>query len=382
MNCFVKESYGVIWHFYHNSHGICFCKMTDENITEYQVLLPEGQDDFDAIVDDSNCIHMVFQNRDGDIVYANHFNGQWRKTTLLQSKNQAYYPKNFILKRVNNWLNLLYCIEYNGRKMLTHHIIDAEGNTPYVVDCIKDNFYVAQDNAGNIVSLFYSETKKAWGTKTYVWSQKQWSDFSEISQLRDCKNPFLFIDKENKIHIVYERELCIFEYYEQNEKMLGTGQKPIMVFQNDNVIMWEGVTDNKIFIKKSTDNAPTIFMSGGFSRPSRFKLRYTSYESGLIADYCTGNIINGSVRMYGINNFFVVSQTSPVSLKPEKSEDFHDKAYMEIQKLKIRISQLSGIIEGLQSRIEEYDSKKIDRRLKELETAATKSDKPKLFSFF
>ena len=102
MNCFVKESHGVIWHFYHNSHGICFCKMTDENITEYQVLLQEGQEDFDVIIDDSNCIHMVFQNEAGDILYANHFNGQWRKTTLMQSKNQTYYSKGFQLKRVNN----------------------------------------------------------------------------------------------------------------------------------------------------------------------------------------------------------------------------------------------------------------------------------------
>ena len=68
--------------------------MNDENITEYSVLLPEGQADFDVLVDDSNCIHMVFQNRDGDIMYANHFDGQWRKTILLESKNKGYYRNN------------------------------------------------------------------------------------------------------------------------------------------------------------------------------------------------------------------------------------------------------------------------------------------------
>lgn len=382
MNCFVKESYGVIWHFYHNSHGICFCKMTDENITEYQVLLPEGQEDFDVIVDDSDGIHMVFQNKEGDILYANHFNGQWRKTTLMQSKSQTCYPKSFVLKRVNNWLNLLYCIEYNGRKMLTHQIIDAEGNTPFVVDCIKDDFCVAQDSAGNISVVFYSETQKGWGMKSYIWSQKKWTDFSLINQLKDCKNPFLFIDKDDKMHIVYERELCIFEYYENNEKMIGTGQKPVMVCQSDNIIMWEGITDNKIFIKKSTDNAPTVFMSGGFSRPVRFKIRYTVYEPDLNADCCTGNIINGSVRMYGINNFFVVSPTSPVSIPSEQNVNADDRAYLEMQKMKIKINQLSSIIDNLQSKIDEYESKKIDRRIEELETAVNKSNKPKLFSFF
>lgn len=381
MDCFVKESYGVIWHFYHNSHGICYCKMTDENISKYQVLLPEGQEDFDVIVDDSNCIHMVFQNKEGDIVYANHFNEQWRKTTLLQSKSRAYYPKQFILKRVNNWLNLMYLIEYDGRKMLTHQIIDSEESSPYVIDCIRDNFCVAQDSSGNIVSLFFSESNKAWGIKTYVWSQKKWGNFEEIHQLKDCKNPFLFIDVEDKMHIVYERDFCIFEYFDKKEKMTGTGQRPIMVYQNDNIIMWEGITDNKIFIRNSTDNAPTVFMSGGFSKPSIYKLRYTTYETDLIADYCTGNILNGSVKLYGINGFFVVSHTTPVSVKA-KPEDEIDGSYIEIQKLKIKISQMSNIIDKLQRKLEEYDSKKIDRRIKELETAVNKSDKPKLFSFF
>lgn len=382
MNCFVKESYGVIWHFYHNTHGICYCKMTDENITEYQVLLPDGQEDFDVLVDDSNCIHMVFQNKEGDILYANHFNGQWRKTTLLKSKSQGYYPKNFVLRRVNNWLNLLYCIEYNGRKMLTHQIIDGTEGTPYVIDCIKDGFCAAQDSSGNITALFYSETQKSWGFRRYVWSKKEWADFVPLNQLENCCNTFLFIDRDDNIHIVYDRESCVYEYCNNTEKMIGTGQKPIMLFQRDNIIMWEGITDNKIYVKKEGDNAPTVIMSGGFSKPARFKLRYTTYEQDLCADCCTGNIINGSVRVYGVNNFFAVSHTSPVSLKASESDNTDNTAYMEMQKLKVRISQLNGIIERLQSQMEEYDAKKIDRRLKELETAVNKTYKTKFLGLF
>lgn len=382
MNCFVKESYGVIWHFYHNSHGICYCRMTDDNITEYQVLLPEGQDDFDILVDDSNCLHMVFQNKDGDILYANHFNGQWRKTTLLKSKSQGCYPKDFAIKRVNNWLNLLYCIEYNGRRMLTHQIIDGTEGTPYVIDCIKDSFCTAQDSSGNITALFYSETQQSWGMRTYVWSKKEWSEFLPVNQLEGCKSVFLFADSEDNMHIVYDRENFIYEYYDNIENMVGTGQKPIMLCQRDNIIMWEGITDNKIYIKKDGDSAPTVIMSGGFSRPSRFKLRYTTYEQDLSADCCTGNIVNGRVRTYGVNNFFVVSNTSPVSLRREENGETDNAAYMEMQRLKIRISQLNSIIENLQATLAEYDVKKIDRRLKELETAVNKTDKTKFFGLF
>lgn len=356
--------------------------MIDENITEYQVLIPDGQVDFDVIVDDSNGIHMVFQNNEGDILYANHFNGQWKKTTLMQSKNRAYYNKNLVMKRVGNWLNILYCIEYNGKQMLTHQIIGSDENIPYVIDCIKGDFCATQDTSGNICVLFYSETKKSWGIKKYVWSQKQWSEFTTTEKLADCKNPFLFIDREDKLYIVYERDFCIFEFFEGNEKMIGTGQKPIMIHCNHNTVIWEGITDNKIYIKKDNDNTPTVFMSGGFAKPARFKLRYTTYELSLIAECCKGNIINGMVRTYGINNFFVVSRTSPVSLKTQKTEDFDNTAYEEMQRLKIKVSQLNNIIETLQSKINEYEDKKIDNRLQELETVVNKSNKPKLFSLF
>lgn len=381
MNFFVKESYGVIWHFYHNTHGICYCKMVDENITEYQVLLPEGQEDFDIIVDDSNCIHMVFQNKEGDILYANHFNGQWRKTTLLKSKSQNCYPKNFSLKRVNNWLNLLYCIEYNGRKMLTHQIIEGTGNTPYVIDCIREDFYVSQDSSGNIVTLFYSETQKKWGIKKFIWSKKEWEDFYATDWLEGSKNAFLFIDNEDDLHIVYEREFCIYEHHHGTENMIGTGQKPTMAFQRNNIIMWEAVTDNKIYIKKEGDSAPTVIMSGGFSKPVCFNLRYTTYEQDLMADCCKGNIINGNVRMYGINNFFAISNASPVSLNKADSKEL-ENTYMEMQRLKIRINQLNSVIERLQAQVEECDAKKIDRRLNELETAVNKTNKTKFLGFF
>ena len=375
MNFFVKESYGALWHFYHNAHGICYCQMRDENISEYNVLLPEGQEDFDVLVDDSNCIHMVFQNRDGDIMYANHFDGQWRKTILLESKNKGYYPKNFALKRINNWLNILYTIEYNGRKMLTHQLIDSTRGTPEVIDCIKDAFCTVQDSSGNIILFYYSEVLKSYGIKKYIWSQKQWSDFEKISEIDGCKNPYLFCDANDNIHIVYDKNFNVYEFYEGEEKLLGTGQKPVMLCQREKKVVWEGVSDNKIFIKGENDNAPTVIMSGSFSRPVRFNLRYTTYEDDLAAECCPGNIINGSVRLYGVNNFFVISASSPYSITKTES-DAEDMVYREMQKLKIKIDRISDIVEKLQHQAEGEENKKTDR------TQAVHKDKTKLFGLF
>jgi len=378
VNCFVKESYGALWHFYHNAHGICYCKMNDENITEYNVLLPEGQVDFDVLVDDSNCIHMVFQTKDGDMVYANHFNGQWRKTILLESKSKEYYPKKIVVRRVNNWLNVLYCIEYSGRKMLTHQIVDSELGSPRVIDCIKDEFFCVQDSMSNIILLYYSEIHKSYGFKKYIWSKKEWDEFEKINLPKEAKNLFLFCDKKDDLHILYERNFNIYRFFEGKEELLGTGQKPIMVYQRENIVMWEGVSDNKVYVKREGDNAPMVIMSGSFSRPVRFGLKYTTYEEDFVADCCLGNIVNGSVRMYGINNFFVISHTSPININATKEDD-NNLAYREMQKLKIKIDRLNEIVEKLQMKVDNYEDKKTDRCS---ETAVSKTFKSKLFGLF
>ena len=356
--------------------------MQDENITGYSVLMPDGRDDFDVCIDDSDSMHIVCQNGDGDILYINHFNDSWRKTILLKSKNKTSYNKDFSIIRVGNWLNVFCCIEYNDNRMLTHQIIDKDDVTPLVIDCIKYSYSVAKDSFGNIHILYYSETNKSWGIKKYVWSKKEWSDFSPVSEICDCKMPFLFIDSEDKIHILFEIDYSVKEFYDGNIVLHGTGKNPFMVFQNGIVIMWEGVSDGKIFVKKESDETPTVFMPGGFLKPSIFKLRYTGYEPDLNARNCFGNIYDGKVKTYGVNNFFAVSK-KPVSRDisvtqnqiqnpnnsgtvTENSENF---IYIEIQKLKIQLNQLSTILEQLQTKTRELDVEKINRRLDEVENA-------------
>lgn len=373
MNCFVKETYNTIWHFYHNSHGICFCKMTDENIREYQVLLPEGQDDFDVCIDDTDCIHLLCQNTDGDIMYLNHFNGQWRKSTLLKAKSPSSYKKDFSVRLTPNCLNAFYCITYNGKRMLTHHTIDANALPPSVIDCIDGPFCTA--TAKDCIYLFfYSETAQSWGTKKYNPAQKAWEDFVPTENIKNCKNPFLYIDADEKTHIVYEDNGYIAEYFDGKITDIGMGQNPVMVYQNYDMLIWEGIADNKIYIKRTVEQTPTVFMPGGFAKPIKMRLRYTGKESNINADMCHGNIVNGTVRTYGINNFFATAQ-KPVQPHTEES---NTNTNIEIQKLKIQIGQLNSLLQKLQTQITAEDIEKINRRLDEVEEAVNK--KTKLFN--
>lgn len=384
MDVFVKESYGVIWHFYHNRHGICFCKMKDDKISKYQVLIPDGQEDFDVIIDDTDTLHLVCQNTEGDILYFNYHDSKWGKATLLKSKNPTNYKKDFVIKRVGNWLNLFYCINYNGNRMLTHHMFERQGETPTVVDCIGSDFSVALDSLGNIYALFFSETHKKPGVRKYLWSQKRWEDFSPIDELLDAKNYFLYIDKEDKMHILFELSGCVKSYVEGEVKLLGTGTSPIMLDQNGELVMWSGEHDNKVYIRRHDDLSPTVFMPGGFSKPLRFKLRYTSYEPNIRAEMCLGNIVDGAVKTYGVKNFFVVSSTppavSPINPQGTEAHSEPNTSYIELQKLKIQIGRLQSIIEKLQSEIETLNAQKIDRRLNELEETVDKKLRNKILN--
>ena len=52
---FLKQSNGLVWHFTHNgSNGLCFCKMQDENIRDYEILMQNALADYDVTIDEDN----------------------------------------------------------------------------------------------------------------------------------------------------------------------------------------------------------------------------------------------------------------------------------------------------------------------------------------
>ena len=197
--------------------------------------------------------------------------------------------------------------------------------------------------------------------------EKRWTDFIPVNISHKVKNPFLYIDEDDQVHIVYEKDMSIIEYFKGEENIVGTGRRPVMFFQNEEIITWESMVDNKVFLKRKSDTAPTVIMYGGFSSPRQFGIRYTGYETSLNADFCKGNVVNGNVRLYGINNFFAVSKRPPATYDEGKKDDVD--RYIDFKKLNIKINQLEAIIEGLQRKIDEFDNIKINRRLSNLETA-------------
>lgn len=386
MNCFVKERYETVWHFYHNSQGICFCKMNKDNIGEYSVLYPEGTEDFDVLIDDSDSLHMVCRNVGGDIVYINHSKGKWHKGVVTEAKNPVNYSRNISLERVNNWLNILYYTEYKGKKMITHRILESENLPPQVVDCAEGDFSTAKDSMGNIYILYYSVKNNCFGMKKFWWSQKRWTEFEPVEKLLGCKSSFLYIDCEDVLHIAYETDGVIWEYCSGEVKKIGTGQNPIICNNGLDFLMWEGISDNKIYIKNFDEDTPTVFMPGSFGKPIKFGLRYTGEERGIRAKYCFGNIVNGRVKTYGINDFFSTIKRPEENVVEDVKNGAGAGVDLELNKriaeIQSRLERLSFAVESIMSVMAEADYKEINRQLQDIQSAVNKKPKQKLFNIF
>jgi|GEM_PF-2940979 len=367
---FIKESFGALWHFCHNREGICFCRMKDEHLAEYEILLSEGQSDFGVIIDDSDCIHLICQNNAGDIIYLNYTKQNWQKVVVMQSKNQISYPKNFRIQRTNKWINIFYIIEYKGQKMLTHQMLERSDVPPTVLDYVGDDYSLAKDSMNNLYVLFYSQSQRAYGYKKYSWNTKKWEEFSKIDVPSTFMHPYLFIDSVDTMHIVGVLNDDVV-YYSDTLTTIAKGIRPIVIQKENLHIMWLS-KGGIVYGCQSVDGGknfqnPTEFMAGRFAQTKLFSISYTAFERQINARNCYGFIGDSTVKFYALGEFFNVLKTPPRPIQKSLSEEareFIQKTEpqpeqefsienIELTKLKIQMGHISSNLEKINKKLDE-----------------------------
>lgn len=364
MEHFIKPSYGKIWHFCHNSEGICYSSILGEQNSNYEVLLPDGEPDFDVIIDNNDNIHLVCQNQNGDIIYMTFDKEKWSKQVLMQSKSKENYPKNFCLQRVVNWINILYSLEYKNNRIVAHQIIGNDGETPRVLDYIDGDFSVAKDKFNNIFVVYQSHTYQNFGYMVYIWSKKEWSDFVAIPVEGAVTKPHVFVDKSDTVHItgVLNGEII---YYSDTVQIFGKGDNPIFIEKDNLYLLWESEQDGKIHAACSADGGKTFsttteFMAGRFSATKIYAIGYTSYEQSCRASKCYGYLSEGLVKFYLSPDFFNISRIPPKPLENNIEKEVQDfrqqllptnttsdfkKILTEIEKISIKLDILQKTLD-------------------------------------
>lgn len=357
----VKQSYGCMRHFCHNSSGICFCTMTDAHTTEYDVLLEGGQSDYDVLIDDSDTIHLICQNSQGDIIYLKNEEQDWRKYTLLKSKSPSAYPKDFRNLRVGNWISIIYAVDYKGKRLLSHHILE-NSDVPNAIDYAVGEFACTRDEYGNIY-LFYTNSAGVSGWRRFIWSRKEWSEFTSAAANGNIKNPHIYVNE--KVHIAAVAEGNVVYISGGDEKMLAEeGTCPIILKNEASLyIMWKSMRDQRVWASLSNDNGstfqrPTEFMAGRFAPVKLFGLACTSFEQ-YDARQCYGYIKDNTISLFLLGNFMRISRTPPKAVVPEVKKD----ADIGLTKMKIQLQQMSDTMSKMEFRLG-----MLEKLIKEMDT--------------
>ncbi|OQB12665.1 MAG: hypothetical protein BWY15_02124 [Firmicutes bacterium ADurb.Bin193] len=352
---FVKQTYGVMWHFCHNTGGICFCRMTSDHITEYEVLLSSGQKDFDVLIDDTDTIHLVCGDDSGSMIYISNRDKTWKKYTVMQSKTIEVSPKNFNIYRVGNWINVIYSIDYKGKRLLSHQILESS-NPPGAIDYTEGEFCTTKDLDGNIYVL-YNNQSGALGWRKFAWGKKEWSDFTAITAGEGLISPYIYVD--DKIHIAGIRDDSVVYISDGTEHCLGTpGSGPIILKHGGLLyVMWENKRSGKVCVCPSSNRgasfqSPTEFVSGTFAPVKLYSLAHTSFEN-CFARHCYGYIRDNTVNLYLLGDYLNIKLSPPKPVMPTVQKD----EGVELVKLKIQLQQLSEAVAKMGLRVDALEKK-------------------------
>ncbi|MDD4688586.1 MAG: hypothetical protein PHE51_02435 [Eubacteriales bacterium] len=309
MNTIIKLSNNQTWIFYYNNdNGICFSRLNSQGkVCDTSILSGNCPDDFDVICDSQDNIHLCCQNNVGDIIYYRCTNHYWNKTVLLHSKSNTTNNKQFKLFTVNNWISILYTLEYRNKNMLVHHIPQLSAQ-PTVIDYIGKAYAASCDVEGNIAIFYDSELNSAFGYKEYKLSQKSWSDFTPKPEFDRSDTVVSLFDNNNDLNVVFSKNKEVHYSDKHDNTLLSTGTRPLIhILNNMQVIQWN--YKGKIHSAISRDGVSSWEKSGEYNIGNNYKLIdiykiSSNYpQIALKGEYIYGYMADNRVNLLGLNDF-------------------------------------------------------------------------------
>ncbi len=221
------------WHFFVKPfYGLCFRKKEGARFLPFEVLLPDILEDF-YVLSAENELHLVCQDKTGNILYLLYQDGVWQKSVLLESKTGASYPKHFSLLTTSGYVNLFYVILYKEKYMLIHQVLNMPDKTPAVIDRIVFGSppYLVSKTVGTDLAIIYENEAGRFGSCTYRWSKKEFSRHLPLYPEMNPKIAGLLAEENGKIRYAAFISAGNFKnlvYFEQKED--GSYTLPVTVY--------------------------------------------------------------------------------------------------------------------------------------------------------
>lgn len=329
-----------IWNFYFQNNAIYF-RIIGENGQASQIA-GDAYFDFDVISDNKNNIYIIFQDRDGSIIYLSYINRTWHKQVLLMSKTKTAYTKSFKLMMCSELLLTIYTIVKDAKPMLIFQYLNA-ASSPVVADYLSPapRSFFAYPNENCDIDIYYQNSEGILGCKTYIWSKKEFGGFNDI--LKDANSPFAI--GKNQIAAISNGRIVYIDNDSKTDLYNSYGSELYApyccILDGTKYFMWQ--QGNLIFHLKETEN--------GFSIPSKFSSPFS-----IPVIYEIKSTPKDTVYMYGVqnnNNITLMSPGLPVSVN-----DFFAKKALKTDengdKLDIILKKLNNI-EKMMSSIAHFD---------------------------
>lgn len=210
-----NQSNGKILNIYYKENtGLCMSLLSGKkNWMAPELITRNVLRGFSACMDDVDKIHIICNDKDGNILYITNKSDVWKTETILHSKKANAQDKFLNIMCTDYGILFFYILEYSGSPLLSFQILRDRGGLtdPKVIDYVTVTgtpYKVLKDKNGLIYILYkgYENTGEL-GYRTFINSSLQWSEcikikshiFGPETRLLDAD-----IDSQDNFHIFWQ----------------------------------------------------------------------------------------------------------------------------------------------------------------------------------
>lgn len=384
-NFLLKKSTGTIVHiFFRKKYGICWRKLEEGySWTKPSIILDDAYNDFHADIDSNDSIHIVFQDRKGNINYSIIRGNKRDNTIVLNSKSASPYNKYISMNIQQSTIDLFFIIKHKNDQMLSHQIIrDNKPFNPKVIGYVSEDprpysyisdrnntavFYQYPDN--NLIKLY---------TKTFDYSKETWYDFAPITEFNgNSSHPKPVMDNSGTIHLCYQKQYRNnYELVYQNRLFNKPDWTPETIIHHSGYPFNEGCAvyvDNKIIIFWVQNNIIYYSSSsdGGnkWSHPQEYIMRRIRdikcavFKSNIM--YERERIISPEIPVGFTSGLKIAFYNPDISTRKTSSNQFKNTIVNNLNTFKSSIEEINKTIMVMNNKITVLNKEK-DNIQKEL----------------
>ena len=242
--------------------------ITSDSVAQYSVNM-----------DSKDNIHIIYQDKQGNIKYLNPTNEKCLSKSILKTRNPGSHNRHPSIVSSNGKIHFFYMSRYSNRKVLTHQYLNSRGelSESKVIDYVVDNdfpYFVMEDSDDNLY-IFYTYCDSRYshlGYKIYSPTRGNWSEFQSITEYTSESNIlYCTPDFNNNIYVYWEKNdsrdnelACSIKDNNSDdwkeEKVIAVSSKPFRNFScltSNDKITASWIHDNKTMLSQSTDEGNT-----------------------------------------------------------------------------------------------------------------------------